>query len=381
MERTRGGRGERLSDQRTPAVPAIWSRSWPALARCRCEKANPVMNDTKETTMNDFTNFTPIGDAPRADHQHSADTGTPRAGRRAAPSAPTLFNFDGLPVRSLQIKGEPWFVAADVAAVLEYRDAFNMARMLDEDERGTRIVSTPSGPQDMTIISESGLYAAILKSRKPEAQRFRRWVTGEVLPSIRKTGGYRLDDHARRVRDVFSVAGETPRALGLRGADRIKSVRAVLAEIAPDLLHLVPEPATIRPAGRLGQDLTEAEQAAALGGVAAWFEQNRTKLLLWGVDSAPENGRVSGWERETAGDVTLFYVPVGVFRAEACKGFEHRDVLRLLDARGLIVKEGRQPKPGARDGRRFDTKAKPPKCREESARVYRFRDGVLNLAG
>ena len=93
-------------------------------------------------------------------------------------------------VRAMLRDGEPWFVAADVAAVLEYRDAPNMTRNLDDDEKGTQIVSTLRGAQEMTVISESGLYAAILKSRKPEAQRFRRWVTGEVLPAIRKTGGY-----------------------------------------------------------------------------------------------------------------------------------------------------------------------------------------------
>lgn len=93
-------------------------------------------------------------------------------------------------VRTLLIDEQPWFVAADVAAALEYRDAGNMARNLDDDEKGTQIVSTPGGEQDMLVINESGLYSAILRSRKAEAKRFKKWVTAEVLPSIRKTGGY-----------------------------------------------------------------------------------------------------------------------------------------------------------------------------------------------
>jgi hypothetical protein len=101
------------------------------------------------------------------------------------------FDFEGRPVRVVtDTQGEPWFVAADVAQSLEYRMASDMARSLDDDEKGTQIVRTPSGDQEMLVINESGLYSAILKSRKPEAKRFKRWVTSEVLPAIRKTGAY-----------------------------------------------------------------------------------------------------------------------------------------------------------------------------------------------
>lgn len=103
----------------------------------------------------------------------------------------STYNFDGAAVRTTTgADGEPWFVAADVAAVLDYRMASDMTRILDDDEKGTHIVSTLGGDQELTTISEAGLYAAILKSRKPEAKRFKKWVTSEVLPSIRKTGTY-----------------------------------------------------------------------------------------------------------------------------------------------------------------------------------------------
>lgn len=93
------------------------------------------------------------------------------------------------------MNGEPWFVATDIANILGYRDAEKMTRMLDNDEKGTHNVGIRSenGVEQMrevTIINESGLYAAILKSRRPEAKAFRKWVTSEVLPSIRKQGGY-----------------------------------------------------------------------------------------------------------------------------------------------------------------------------------------------
>lgn len=93
-------------------------------------------------------------------------------------------------IRIILIDNEPWFVAVDVANALNFRDAPNMTRMLDDDEKGTHIVRTLGGNQELTIISESGLYHAVLKSRKPEAKVFRKWVTSEVLPSIRKTGCY-----------------------------------------------------------------------------------------------------------------------------------------------------------------------------------------------
>ena len=100
------------------------------------------------------------------------------------------FTYQDSPIRTVQLDGEPWFVLKDVCAVLgisKYRDT---ADRLDEDERGAARVDTLGGAQDMTIINESGLYNVILRSDKPEARPFRKWVTSEVLPSIRKTGGY-----------------------------------------------------------------------------------------------------------------------------------------------------------------------------------------------
>lgn len=87
-------------------------------------------------------------------------------------------------------KGELWFVAADVAKALDYRTANDAVRYLDIDEKDTLNQRTLGGNQDLVVINESGLYSLILRSRKPEAKAFRKWITSEVIPSIRKTGSY-----------------------------------------------------------------------------------------------------------------------------------------------------------------------------------------------
>lgn len=92
-------------------------------------------------------------------------------------------------VRVVDVNGEPWFVARDVCDYLEL-DLASGARGLDDDEKGLHTMQTPGGQQEMSIVSEAGLYSLILRSRKPEAKAFKRWITHEVLPAIRKTGGY-----------------------------------------------------------------------------------------------------------------------------------------------------------------------------------------------
>lgn len=102
------------------------------------------------------------------------------------------FNFDGLEVRVVSRGGEPWFVAADVCAVLDHGNARQVISRLDDDEKGVHILDTLGGAQSFAIINEFGLYSLILTSRKPEARRFKKWVTSEVLPSIRRRGIYTL---------------------------------------------------------------------------------------------------------------------------------------------------------------------------------------------
>lgn len=105
------------------------------------------------------------------------------------------FAFEDNLVRALWRKGDPWFVAKDVCGALELRDVSDAAEKLDDDEKGRASIPTLGGPQDLLIVSEGGLYSIVLRCRdamKPGTvpHRFRRWVTGEVLPSLRKTGQY-----------------------------------------------------------------------------------------------------------------------------------------------------------------------------------------------
>ena len=101
------------------------------------------------------------------------------------------FNYGETTVRTTEISGEPWFVLKDVCKVLELGTPARVAERLEEDEVSlAHIIDSIGRKQEMTIINESGLYNVILRSDKPEAKPFRKWVTSEVLPSIRKSGGY-----------------------------------------------------------------------------------------------------------------------------------------------------------------------------------------------
>lgn len=101
------------------------------------------------------------------------------------------FAFDDALVRShLDKNAQPWFVAKDVCNVLEIGNSRQALSYLDEDEKGVIINDTLGGEQEMSTISESGLYSLIFRSRKPEAKRFRKWVTAELLPALRQNGFY-----------------------------------------------------------------------------------------------------------------------------------------------------------------------------------------------
>lgn len=117
-----------------------------------------------------------------------------------------IFNYDSKQVRTIIKDGEPWFVAKDVCDILGLNtsEAVNgkgrsETEGLDDDEKGVDIVDTPGGKQRVTIISEAGLYALVLKSRKPEAKQFKRWITHEVIPSIRKYGLYATPDTVEKI--------------------------------------------------------------------------------------------------------------------------------------------------------------------------------------
>jgi len=102
----------------------------------------------------------------------------------------TLFHYQNRQIRTVTKNNEPWFIAKDVCEILEINKHRDAISRLDDDERESVLVDTLGGKQEMTAINESGLYSLILTSRKPQAKSFKRWVTHEVIPSIRKHGVY-----------------------------------------------------------------------------------------------------------------------------------------------------------------------------------------------
>lgn len=187
------------------------------------------------------------------------------------------FSFDGYAVRVLTRDDKPWFVLADVCSVLDIANNRDASNRLDEDEKGVVTTDTLGGAQEMSIINESGLYNLIFTSRKPEARRFRKWVTGEVLPAIRKTGSYGLPttpqewfNRFARILCLWDALGEDAartewKALGpLSPMPRKQGVR-LLMEAALDL-----PPGVLPPEGN-GAGVSEkrrisARHNGALGG-------------------------------------------------------------------------------------------------------------------
>lgn len=133
-------------------------------------------------------------------------------------SSQPVFNFGAHSVRVVVRDGEPWFVASDVAKALEFRDASNAARMLSEHQKGTHSVSTVQGNQQLTVVSEGGLYRMVLRSRKPSAVAFSDWVTDEVLPAIRKTGVYVGKPFTVNPGDVLTAEEQNTLRLMLKSA-------------------------------------------------------------------------------------------------------------------------------------------------------------------
>lgn len=107
-----------------------------------------------------------------------------------ATKAVSVFNFNSAAVRTVDRDGQVWFSASDVCDALGVKNHRESIRHLDDDEKGVISNDTLGGEQQISVVNESGLYALVLRSRKPEARKFAKWVTSEVLPAIRKTGSY-----------------------------------------------------------------------------------------------------------------------------------------------------------------------------------------------
>ena len=150
------------------------------------------------------------------------------------------FVFDGSQIRTLTIENEPYFVGKDVAAVLGYRDTSDaLKKHVDDEDKGVCEMPTPGGKQLMKTVNESGLYSLILGSKLPSAKRFKRWVTSEVLPAIRKHGAYATDstidkilgdpDFGIRLLQELKTEREARKALEIQNAVQTQQI----AELQP----------------------------------------------------------------------------------------------------------------------------------------------------
>lgn len=155
------------------------------------------------------------------------------------------FGFKDSLVRTVAVNGETWFVAKDVCACLDLGNVSMAADRLADDEKGVTTVDTLGGRQEVTIISEAGLYRLIFTSRKAEAETFRRWVTHEVLPTIRKTGGYGVAQPAALTEaDLERIAKRAAQiayerlASKIPARDKQAALFAIRYEGAPDTVAL-----------------------------------------------------------------------------------------------------------------------------------------------
>ena len=151
------------------------------------------------------------------------------------------FDFEGNAVRTLERDGNPWFVLADVCRVLEIANPTRAASRLDGDEKGLHSVNTPGGSQDVIVIDESGLYSIVMTSRKPAAKRFKTWVTGTVLPIIRKDGVYVMNEEkvsapGATLTDLDALRDQIETLLQRKAAileERLAAAEAQVAKLEP----------------------------------------------------------------------------------------------------------------------------------------------------
>lgn len=151
-------------------------------------------------------------------------------------------------------QGEPWFVAKDVCGCLGL-DTSNLSKLLDEDELSTCPVQYTDQVRNLSVVSEPGLYSLVLRSRKPEAKAFKRWVTHDILPSIRKSGGYmaaKPDDTPETILARAVLSRRTPSGASKPNATRPSAPRHGSAAGArrPQWRPPLPPPAAPRPSKR-----------------------------------------------------------------------------------------------------------------------------------
>ena len=181
----------------------------------------------------------------------------------------TVFENDQFgSIRTIIRDGEPWFVGADVCRALELDDTHKAVERLDDDEKGRSSIPTPGGAQELLVVNEPGLYALVLGSRKPEAKAFRRWITHEVIPTIRKHGGYLTPQAIEQFLDNPDLIVEM--------ALKMKAEREKCEMLESELL-------AAKPKVEYFNDLVDRETLTGIRETAKeldWSERNFTRYLV-----------------------------------------------------------------------------------------------------
>lgn len=164
-------------------------------------------------------------------------------------------------IRVVEIDNEPWWVLSDVCKVLGLTTPARVAERLDEDEKGVSLIHTPGGNQKMTIVNESGLYNVIIRSDKPIAKSFKRWITHEVIPSIRKTGSYALPQ------------AQTPPL----PTDYLSALRALVSEVEKNI-ELTQQVEELKPAKQYVDLILSSKEALTVTQIAADYGLSAYKL-------------------------------------------------------------------------------------------------------
>ena len=199
-----------------------------------------------------------------ADKENSEDVlvVTPDAITNASDDIRVFNNSEYGELRTMIIDGEPWFVAVDVCRALEIRNNRDAMERLDADEKGVALTDTPGGKQEMSIVNEPGLYSLVLGSRKPEAKAFKRWITHDVIPSLRKHGAYIIGQETMTETELIAKALIASHRIAEEREAQLKQAKAELKQKEEEVASL------------------QTEKIALIGEVQTWDYRSIINALM-----------------------------------------------------------------------------------------------------
>lgn len=222
-------------------------------------------------------------------------------------------------IRTAVIDGEPWFVAVDVCRALEIVNSRDALTRIDEDEKGVVLTDTPGGKQEVTTVNEPGLYSLVLGSRKPEAKVFKRWITHEVIPSIRKNGGY--------------IAGQETMSDVELMARALIVAQNVIEEKNRQISGLTEENLLMKPKAEYFDDLVDRKLLTNFRDTAKEFHIGQKRFIAFLTDNGyayrDAKGRILPHQK---------YVDAGLFELKECRSERNR----WAGMQTLITPRGRE---------------------------------------